>query len=73
VEFISFWYQSFGSKISFVCLLFFILFPVPYYINKKRTKTKKQKKRKKKKVQNSSKNKNKNKKIVAFNLVSARK
>jgi hypothetical protein len=55
VEFISFWYQSFGSKISFVYLLFFILFLVPCCIKKKKTKNKKEKK----KVQNSSKKKKK--------------
>jgi hypothetical protein len=77
VEFISFWYQSFGSKISFVYLLFFIQFPVPCHVKKKTKKTKKKtkkknktkkKKKEKKKVQNSSK-----KKILPFNLVSARK
>jgi hypothetical protein len=57
VEFISFWYQSFGSKISFVYLSFFIEFPVPCCVKKK--KTKKKKKREKKKVQNFSKKKKK--------------
>jgi hypothetical protein len=52
VEFISFWYQSFGSKISFVYLLFFIQFSVPCCVKKK-------KKKKEKKVQNSSKKKKK--------------
>jgi hypothetical protein len=58
VEFISFWYQSFGSKISFVYLLFFIQFPVPCFVKKQ--KKKKKKKKEKKKVQNSSKKKKKN-------------
>jgi hypothetical protein len=44
VEFISFWYQSFGSKISFVYLLFFIQFSVPCCVKKKKKKKKKQKK-----------------------------
>jgi hypothetical protein len=57
VEFISFWYQSFGSKISFVYLLFFIQFSVPCCVKKK----KKKKKKKRKKVQNSSKKKKKKK------------
>jgi flagellar biosynthesis component FlhA len=66
VEFISFWYQSFGSKISFVYLLFFIQFSVPCCVkNKKKqkkqktkkTKKTKKKKKKEKKVQNSSKKK----------------
>jgi hypothetical protein len=48
VEFISFWYQSFGSKISFVYLSFFIQFPVPCCV-KKKTKTKKKQKKNKKK------------------------
>jgi hypothetical protein len=46
VEFISFWYQSFGSKISFVYLSFFIQFPVPCCVKKKK-RTKKKKKKKK--------------------------
>jgi hypothetical protein len=54
VEFISFWYQSFGSKISFVYLLFFIQFAVPCCVKNKKTKTKtktkKQKKNKKTKT-----------------------
>jgi hypothetical protein len=41
VEFISFWYQSLGSKISFVYLLFFIQFSVPCCVNKKTKKNKK--------------------------------
>jgi hypothetical protein len=56
VEFISFWYQSFGSKISFVYLLFFFNFLFCCVKNKKK-KTKK----KEKKVQNSSKKKKKKK------------
>jgi hypothetical protein len=48
VEFISFWYQSFGSKISFVYLLFFIQFPVPCCVKKKKQKNKKQKQKTKK-------------------------
>jgi hypothetical protein len=40
VEFISFWYQSFGSKISFVYLLFFIQFSVPCCVKKKKKKKK---------------------------------
>jgi hypothetical protein len=47
VEFISFWYQSFGSKISFVYLLFFIQFSVPCCVKNKKQKKKKQKKRRK--------------------------
>jgi hypothetical protein len=76
VEFISFWYQSFGSKISFVYLSFFIQFPVPCCVKKKEKKKKKKKKKEKKKVQNSSikkKKKKKKKKNLPFNLVSARK
>jgi hypothetical protein len=66
VEFISFWYQSFGSKISFVYLSFFIQFPVPCCVKKKKKQNKKQKKKKeKKKVQNSSKKK-KQKKNSSF-------
>jgi hypothetical protein len=65
VEFISFWYQSFGSKISFVYLLFFIQFSVPCCVKKKKKKKKNKtkqnkktkKKKKEKKVQNSSKKK----------------
>jgi hypothetical protein len=54
-EFISFWYQSFGSKISFVYLLFFILFPVPCCIKKKKKKKKRRRKcRIPKKKKNSS-------------------
>jgi hypothetical protein len=53
VEFISFWYQSFGSKISFVYLLFSFYFLFLAIIKKK----KKKKKKEKKKVQNSSKKK----------------
>jgi hypothetical protein len=78
VEFISFWYQSFGSKISFVYLLFFIQFSVPCCVKKKKQK-------KEKKVQNSSKKKKKSsfqscfskkivpvpaRKILPFSLVS---
>jgi hypothetical protein len=58
VEFISFWYQSFGSKISFVYLLFFIQFSVPCCVKKKKTK-KHKKTKKEKKVQNSRKKKKK--------------
>jgi hypothetical protein len=47
VEFISFWYQSFGSKISFVYLLFFI--QKKKKKKKKKTKKKKTKKKQKKK------------------------
>jgi uncharacterized membrane protein len=55
VEFISFWYQSFGSKISFVYLSFFIQFPVPCCVKKKKNKrTKKTKKKKKKKREEES-------------------
>jgi hypothetical protein len=67
VEYISFWYQSFGSKISFVYLLFFIQFSVPCCVKKK---NKNKKTKKEKKVQNSRKKKKKN---LPFNLVSARK
>jgi hypothetical protein len=69
VEFISFWYQSFGSKISFVYLLFFIQFSVPCCVKnkKKKKKKKKQKKKKKeKKVQNSSKKKKKKKSAFQY-------
>jgi hypothetical protein len=45
VEFISFWYQSFGSKISFVYLLFSFYFLFLAIIKKKK-KTKKKKKKK---------------------------
>jgi flagellar biosynthesis component FlhA len=77
VEFISFWYQSFGSKISFVYLLFSFYFLFLAIIKKKKKKKKKKtkkkkkqkkKKKEKKKVQNSS----KKKKNLPFNL-SARK
>jgi predicted membrane protein len=70
VEFISFWYQSFGSKISFVYLLFsfYFLFLAIIKKKKKKKKTKKKKRRRKKKkkkekkkVQNSSKKKKKKK------------
>jgi hypothetical protein len=57
VEFISFWYQRFGSKISFVYLSFFIQFPVPCCVkkkNKKQYKKKKNKKTKKKKREEES-------------------
>jgi predicted membrane protein len=72
VEFISFWYQSFGSKISFVYLLFAFYFLLLAIIKKKKKKKrkKKAKKKEKKKVQNSSKKKKKN---LPFNLVSTRK
>jgi predicted membrane protein len=76
VEFISFWYQSFGSKISFVYLLFSFYFLFLAIIKKKKKKNEKKKKKKakkkkeKKKVQNSSKKKKKN---LPFNLLSARK
>jgi hypothetical protein len=43
VEFISFWYQSFGSKISFVYLLFFIQFPVPCCVKKQKQKKRRRK------------------------------
>jgi fucose permease len=60
VEFISFWYQSFGSKISFVYLLFSFYFLFLAIIKKKKKRKKKAKKKKeKKKVQNSSKKKKK--------------
>jgi hypothetical protein len=49
VEFISFWYQSFGSKISFVYLLFFIQFSVPCCVKKKENKKKKKKKKRRRK------------------------
>jgi hypothetical protein len=49
VEFISFWYQSFGSKISFVYLLFFSQFSVPCCVKNKKKKKKKRTKKKKKK------------------------
>jgi Ca2+/Na+ antiporter len=60
VEFISFWYQSFGSKISFVYLLFsfyFLFLAIIKKKKKKKRKKKRQKKKEKKKVQNSSKKK----------------
>jgi hypothetical protein len=47
VEFISFWYQSFGSKISFVYLLFSFYFLFLAIIKKKKTKKKKKGKKKK--------------------------
>jgi hypothetical protein len=47
VEFISFWYQSFGSKISFVYLFFFIQFSVPCCVKNKKQKQKTKKKRRK--------------------------
>jgi hypothetical protein len=46
VEFISFWYQSFGSKISFVYLLFSFYFLFHAISKKKKQKNKKQKKKK---------------------------
>jgi uncharacterized membrane protein YbhN (UPF0104 family) len=49
VEFISFWYQSFGSKISFVYLLFSFYFLFLAIIKKLKKKTKKKKQKKKKK------------------------
>jgi hypothetical protein len=71
VEFISFWYQSFGSKISFVYLSFFIQFPVPCCVKtKKKKKTKNKKRRRKCRIPVKKKKK---KKILPFNLVSARK
>jgi hypothetical protein len=78
VEFISFWYQSFGSKISFVYVLFFILFRVPCCIKKKKQKQEKKKKKKKKKRKRKCKIpvkiiKKKKKKIVPLYLVSAKK
>jgi hypothetical protein len=48
VEFISFWYQCFGSKISFVYLSFFIQFSVPCCVKKKKNKNKNKKKKKNK-------------------------
>jgi hypothetical protein len=60
VEFISFWYQSFGSKISFVYLLFFILFPVPCCVKKKQ---KRKKEKKNKKTKNKKKKKEKKEKM----------
>jgi hypothetical protein len=57
VEFISFWYQSFGSKISFVYLLFFIQFSVPCCVKNKKKKTKKTKTKKQKKKKTKKKKK----------------
>jgi hypothetical protein len=68
VEFISFWYQSFGSKISFVYLSFFIEFPVPCCVKKKKQKQKQKKRRRKCRIPVKKK-----KKILPFNLVSTRK
>jgi hypothetical protein len=76
VEFISFWYQSFGSKISFVYLSFFIQFPVPCCVKKKRKKKKKKKKKKRRRkcrIPVKKKKNKKKKKNLPFNLVSARK
>jgi hypothetical protein len=80
VEFISFWYQSFGSKISFVYLLFFIQFSVPCCVKKKKKQKQKQKQKKKQKKKKKKKRrkcripvKKKKKKNLPFNLVSARK
>jgi fucose permease len=50
VEFISFWYQSFGSKISFVYLLFSFYFLFLSIIKKKKKKKKNEKKNEKKKA-----------------------
>jgi fucose permease len=49
VEFISFWYQSFGSKISFVYLLFSFYFLFLAIIKKKKKKKKNEKKKEAKK------------------------
>jgi biopolymer transport protein ExbB/TolQ len=65
VEFISFWYQSFGSKISFVYLLFFIQFSVLCCV-KKKTKKKTRKKQKKQKTEKKVQNSNKKKKKKIF-------
>jgi hypothetical protein len=73
VEFISFWYQSFGSKISFVYLLFFIQFPVPCSVKKNKKKQKQKQKKTKKKKEKKKVQKSSKKKILHFNLVSARK
>jgi hypothetical protein len=88
VEFISFWYQSFGSKISLTIFYFHSISCSLLYKKKtkKKTKKKNKKRKKKKKVHNSSKKISSfqscfSKKIVPiparkflpFNLVSARK
>jgi hypothetical protein len=69
VEFISFWYQSFGSKISFVYLLFSFYFLFVAIIKKKKKKKKKKKRRRKCRIPV----KKKKKKNLPFNLLSARK
>jgi hypothetical protein len=60
VEFISFWYQSFGSKISFDYLLFSFYFLLLAVSKKKKTKQNKTKREREKKE-----------KFLHFNLVSA--
>jgi hypothetical protein len=70
VEFISFWYQSFGSKISFVYLLFSFYFLFLAIIKKKKNEKKKQKKKKRRKGAEFL---FKKKKKKVQNLVSARK
>jgi Ca2+/Na+ antiporter len=78
VEFISFWYQSFGSKISFVYLLFLFYFLFLAIIKKKKKKKKNEKKKAKKKKKKKKRRRKcripvkKKKKNLPFNL-SARK
>jgi hypothetical protein len=75
VEFISFWYQSFGSQISFVYLLFFIQFSVPCCVKKKKQKQKQKPKQKQNKTKKKKKKKKRRKcripvkKNLPFNLV----
>jgi hypothetical protein len=68
VEFISFWYQSFGSKISFVYLLFSLYFLFLAIIKKKKKKKNEKKKRRRK-----CRIPVKKKKNLPFNLLSERK
>jgi hypothetical protein len=73
VEFISFWYQSFGSKISFVYLLFSFYFLFLAIIKKKKKKEAKKKKKKRRRKCRIPVKKKKKKKNLPFNLLSARK